>query len=149
MERTYLIYRPGTRITKLVRPVAILVALAAGICIVYAFEPATAGFYPQCVFHMLTGLYCPGCGTARGLHALLHMDPASAFSYNPLMVVSLPFILYASGKGAYRNLTGSTAPRRLLPAWVIWAIFVVIMAYWILRNLPVYPFTLLAPGGLQ
>lgn len=113
---------------------------------VYAFEPTTAGFYPQCVFYRLTGLYCPGCGTARGLHALLHMDIASAFSYNPLMVVFLPFLLYAGGKGAYRRISGTDTPRRLVPAWVIWCIFVLIVAYWILRNLPAWPFTLLAPG---
>jgi len=135
---------PG--LTGRARLIAVLLVLAAGVAMVYAFEPTTAGFYPQCVFYKATGRYCPGCGTARGLHALFHLDVAGALPYNPLMVVSLPLLLYAGLKNAYRNISGTDTPRRILPAWVIWCIFVLIVSYWLLRNVPYYPFTLLAPG---
>lgn len=29
-------------------------------------------YYPPCAFHMLTGLYCPGCGGTRAVRALMH-----------------------------------------------------------------------------
>src|SRR5712691_1305389 len=61
----------------------------------FIFEPGKSGFFPVCPFRALTGFACPGCGTARGLHALLHGDLATAFALNPLMVLSLPFLLYA------------------------------------------------------
>ena len=38
----------------------------------FFFDPALTPFYPQCAFHRLTGLNCPGCGATRGLYALLH-----------------------------------------------------------------------------
>lgn len=144
MERTLL--KTGFDARELAAALSGLAALLAGVGLVYYFEPTTAGFYPQCVFYKLTGLYCPGCGTARGLHALLHLDVAGAMSYNPLMVLSLPFLLYAGGSAAYGSLAGKDRPRRLLPAWVIWGIFIIIVSYWVLRNVPVYPFILLAPG---
>jgi len=50
------------------------------------YDPAEAHFFPQCPLHALTGLYCPGCGTTRVFHHLLHGDPAGAFAMNPLML---------------------------------------------------------------
>ena len=34
-------------------------------------ESAGQGIYP-CLFHLVTGAYCPGCGGTRALLALLH-----------------------------------------------------------------------------
>ena len=46
-----------------------LLGLAA---VLFFFNPAQSGFYPFCVFHRTTGLLCPGCGSLRALHQLLH-----------------------------------------------------------------------------
>ncbi len=46
------------------------VILPAGAVTLYLFPPATSTFYPRCYFYALTGLYCPGCGATRCLHAL-------------------------------------------------------------------------------
>ena len=40
--------------------------------------------YP-CLFHLLTGLYCPGCGGTRALRALLAGDLALSLRYHPLV----------------------------------------------------------------
>ncbi|MGN1359189.1 MAG: DUF2752 domain-containing protein [Kiritimatiellia bacterium] len=45
---------------------------------------------------MGTGWQCPGCGTLRGLHALLHLRFAEAWQLNPFMVVSLPLLAVLS-----------------------------------------------------
>src|SRR5258706_4453587 len=70
--------------------------LAAGAVILYRFNPATVHFYPSCVFHALTGLQCPGCGTTRALHHLLHGDVAGAFRLNAMLFVAVPFGALAS-----------------------------------------------------
>ncbi|MEW5722540.1 MAG: DUF2752 domain-containing protein, partial [Thermodesulfobacteriota bacterium] len=44
----------------------------AGATWLYLVNPAVSALYPPCPFHALTGLYCPGCGTLRGLNQLLH-----------------------------------------------------------------------------
>jgi ABC-type spermidine/putrescine transport system permease subunit II len=50
-------------------------------------------FYPPCLFKKLTGLNCPGCGSSRALHQLMHGNLLPALDYNILVVIFLPFIV--------------------------------------------------------
>lgn len=88
----------------------------------------------------LTGFYCPGCGALRAMHELLHLHFLRAFALNPLLVVSLPLM---AGYTGYLLFTGGL--RRSLPQAVYLSALSVIIAFWLLRNIPHYPFTLLAP----
>ena len=65
------------------------VALILGGTVLYFFDPATAGFYPACLFRLVTGIPCPGCGSLRAMHQLLHGHFAAAFALNPLLVLGL------------------------------------------------------------
>jgi hypothetical protein len=135
----------GSAVAPRLVSAGLLGLVAAGTTVVFAFDPSRATFYPSCPFHALTGLYCPGCGSTRALHELLHGHLAEAFGLNPLMVLSLPFLGYlllpyvALGMGARRIPTVS------VPAYWGWMAFWIILAYWVLRNVPYHPFTLLAP----
>lgn len=56
---------------------------------------ARQGEFP-CLFHVLTGAYCPGCGGTRAAAALLYGHPLLSLLYHPLvpyMAVSLPCLL--------------------------------------------------------
>lgn len=118
---------------------------AAGIALLYVFDPRNPGVLPTCPFLSLTGCYCPGCGTLRALHALLRGDVASAFGYNVLAVLALPFIAYSYATGAMRTF-GLRSPRPVfVHPGLIWALLALVVAYWALRNLPVAPLTALAP----
>jgi hypothetical protein len=119
-------------------------AMAAAVML-YLRNPAGSHFYPPCPFHLLTGLYCPGCGSLRAIHQLLHGRLVAAFGLNPLMLVLLPFVLYGLAVRFVRSVTGRRLPDIELSQRGIWILLGVIIAYWILRNLPVYPFTLFAP----
>ena len=57
--------------------------------------------YPlPCIFYLLTGLYCPGCGAGRACYSILHLRFADALCYNPLMTILLPLIgLYIVSTG--------------------------------------------------
>lgn len=48
----------------------------------------TSLMYP-CLFHRLSGLYCPGCGGTRAVEALLQGHLVSCFLYHP-------FVLYCA-----------------------------------------------------
>ncbi len=64
---------------------------------------------------------------------------------NPLLVAVLPVLGYALYREICSGL-GVKAPGPLyLPGRSAWALPVVIIVYWIARNLPVYPFFMLAP----
>jgi hypothetical protein len=132
-----------------ISPKAAFVGLAilglAGIAFLYAFDPRNPGVIPACPFLSLTGCFCPGCGTLRALHMLLRGDVASALGYNILTVLSLPFIAYSYGTGAMRAF-GLKAPHLVLVhPRLIWALLAAIVAFWVLRNVPVAPLTMLAP----
>jgi hypothetical protein len=118
----------------------------AAIILLRVFDPATSGVFPPCPLRYLTGLYCPGCGSLRAMHALLHGELGRAM--NPLMIVTLPFITYGLVSEALRELRGNGLPEVMLPASWIRAFCVVVVLYAVARNLPLYPFDLLAPGAM-
>lgn len=118
---------------------------AVGLALLYFFDPRNPGLFPACPFLGLTGCYCPGCGTLRALHVLLRGDVAGAVGYNVLTVLSLPFVAYSFATGAMRAF-GLKAPHPVFvhPRW-IWALLVGVVAFWLLRNMPITPLTVLAP----
>ena len=117
----------------------------AGAVVLYVFDPATSRLYPPCTFHMLTGLYCPGCGAGRAMHQLLHGNLLRALDLNPLLVLALPLVVY-EGFAQVMLWLFNRRPRRLFGGRLsAWAVLVVILVYWVVRNIPVYPFNLLAP----
>jgi len=73
---------------QLIAGIAAIVAVA----ILYFFPPTEHSFYPRCVFRSLTGLNCPGCGSLRAMHGLLHGNLSGAFHLNPAFVISLPLL---------------------------------------------------------
>ena len=111
-----------------------LAGLAAG-TVLYTVDPYDGG-YPTCPMLATTGLYCPGCGSLRAAHDLLHGDLAGALARNPLAVLAVPYlVLWLVGWGLRR--AGRPAPRSTtLPAWVLWTVLGLVIAYGVLRNVP-------------
>jgi Protein of unknown function (DUF2752) len=124
--------------------------MASGSAILYLFPPGPGSFYPPCPFYFLTGLYCPGCGSTRCLHSLAHGKLYQAAAYNVLLVLALPFLLAWGANCVFTfGKAHESAQTRPLPAWLIYSICVVLVAYWILRNVPYAPFDWLAPHSLD
>ena len=121
------------------------VVVPLGAAFVRAFPPTEYGFYPRCLLFQFAGLHCPGCGATRAVAALLHGDVAQALAYNPLFVLALPLFGWAGGSMAYEAWTGKRAYRVRWPDWSLKLLMVVLIAYWIARNLDLFPLSLLAP----
>jgi hypothetical protein len=123
----------------------VLAIVAIGSSVLFLFNPAQHGFYPLCVFHKLTGLNCPGCGALRALHQLSHGHVLEALRLNALLVLALPFLLFALTRAWWQQQAGNRQTRPLLrPVWV-WMMLVVIVAFGILRNLPLPLLAQLSP----
>jgi hypothetical protein len=125
------------------------VTLPLLLTILYRFEPTEDSIYPRCAFHALTGLHCPGCGTTRCLHALLHGDVRQAAAFNLLTLLSLPPLVVWGLRAGLAALRGTTVRGPRLPAWSILALFGLVVAFWVLRNTGLPPFDLLAPHRLE
>ena len=113
--------------------------------LLYLFSPEATQWYPRCPFHCLTGLSCPGCGSLRALHAVLHGQMIEALCCNPLLVVCLPMVgawLAVRGFGA---LALNRALEVRFPPSVSFGVAMGVVVFFIARNIPVHPFTLLSP----
>lgn len=111
----------------------------------YRNGPSGMGL-PGCLFHRLTGLECPGCGMTRATHAALHGRIGEAFRFNPVGMVLFPAALLGLGLELAGWVRGKPLPFsfRIGGRWA-WGIVGILLVFWILRNIPVWPCTLLAP----
>lgn len=143
--------RPGEGAENLVRepprpvlgPVLAALALAAVAVALALVDPSRGPVL--CPFRALTGLACPGCGATRGLHALLTGDLGAALRYNALTVALLPFALWAAYVSLGHALGGPRLKVLRLSPLGTWAFAAVVAAWWVVRNLPMVPFSGLAP----
>lgn len=131
------------------RYTAVILFLTAALTIVLLYffvYPLYGKYFPKCPFFTFTGLYCPGCGSQRAIVSLLHGDLLTAVHDNLLAVLALPFILfsfvitiknYFDEKKRKIGIVYSTA--------FATSVFVIVLVFAILRNIPSYPFNLLAP----
>jgi hypothetical protein len=130
-----------------VRDTTLFVGGLAFAVVLHVADPSEATSFPGCPFHAITGLYCPGCGTLRCLHALLHTDLRSALDYNLLTVLFVPMLLVAWLSVGLAGIGGQQHPPRApsIPRWTGWAFGLTFGLFWILRNVPVEPFSWMAP----
>ena len=113
-------------------------ALGIALLLLFYFDPRRHGFYPRCFFHSLTGLNCPGCGGLRAVHQLLHGNFATALQFNALAVICLPFLGLALLNQASDAIWKKKLFRFHLPGAWIMALFFVMVAFTIARNLPIF-----------
>lgn len=87
---------------RLIIAVSVSAFVAIAAVVLYNFDPLTAGFYPQCPSRLLTGYDCAGCGSLRGIHALLHGDVTAAWHFNPAIFFALAALALIAMAGMHR-----------------------------------------------
>ena len=119
--------------------------LAATLAIVAAYKPSDYDFYPKCMSWTVLGIHCPGCGLTRAAHSLLHLDIPQTLAWNPLALFVLPYLAAALVRSVWFWLWDVRSARSMLPERLGWFVVGVVLVFWVLRNVPHEPFTLLAP----
>jgi hypothetical protein len=117
------------------RPALVAASAAAALAWVGTVDPNEPGHYPTCPFLAVTGWFCPGCGSLRALHALVHGDLRSALARNPLMVITVPALALWWAAWLVRAVR-QRSRRWAAPAWSIWALLVVVLVFAVARNVP-------------
>lgn len=108
--------------------VAVLSMAAVGV-LMFTVDPVQAAWFPQCPSRMVTGYLCPGCGSSRGLHALVHGHIAEAWHYNAALFFALPLLAallagkLAGPQSRLRRIVQHPAvPITVVAATVIWTV---------------------------
>lgn len=120
---------------KKVITTAVLLAAGTGYYVLYRLT----GLGLPCLFHKLTGLYCPGCGVTRMVVDASRFDLAGAFSDNAAVLVMLPVwlvVLLLSGFRRNDVRLTETKPVKVL-TFITLGILIV---FGIIRNLPGFGF---------
>ena len=126
-------------------PIGILfLAIAAGMLVLFVFNPAEHRFYPFCMFYRSTGLLCPGCGGLRSAHQLLHGHVMAAFRFNALFVLTLPLAGWFGMQWVTAKMSNRPFQLKIQPA-LCWTGMVVLVVFGVLRNLPFAHALWLAP----
>jgi hypothetical protein len=126
---------PGLGLRGLALPAGVAAFAGGGSAYLYLVDPnQPTSRYPACVFHAVTGLWCPGCGSARALHALLHLDVATALARNPFVVAAVLYLGWVFVTWSRRRVTG--VPRWMAPPWLLHGVLAAVVLFWVLRNVP-------------
>jgi hypothetical protein len=105
--------------------------------LLYFFPPGSVWFYPQCIFHKITGLNCPGCGGLRATHQLLHGHLKAAFALNPLVFILAPGLVWFGLAQLWRAGTGRELAHPFKHRAWIWGLLIAVVTFGIVRNLPI------------
>ncbi|SHF51583.1 Protein of unknown function [Mariniphaga anaerophila] len=124
----------------------LLVALAALAVLFFVLDPNKNIIFPRCPFYSLTGFYCPGCGSQRAIHSLLHLNLAGVVQSNLLFIPAVLTIGYHFLHKILNRKLGWNLPNIFYLKNTPWVILAIILLFWVLRNISEFPFSELAPG---
>lgn len=125
-----------TKTGKIVIAAAISLLLVAVAFMFYLFDPEEMAVFPRCPFLLATGYECPGCGSQRAVHDMLHLDFKSALSQNTLILLLFPYILLGLYLVFFNERRRFPKLEKLLfGKWAAILVVSGIMVYWVVRNL--------------
>ncbi len=126
-------------VRDLVTPATTAVAAAGYLGVVAAvdpFRPLAVG----CPIHAVTGGFCPGCGSTRAVHELVHGDVAGSLVCHPLVVPVIALVVYLWVSWVARRRAGDRPGWALsptqLPAGVPMLLAVAFVTLTLVRNVP-------------
>jgi len=100
----------------------------------YAFLYSKTGFGIPCLFHLLTGYNCPGCGVTRMLISLFSLDFPAAFSYNACLFAITPVLLYLFVKGTYSYIHHGSFKGNKFDTILTYGCVGLLLAWGVVRN---------------
>ncbi|NWK54017.1 DUF2752 domain-containing protein [Verrucomicrobiaceae bacterium N1E253] len=125
----------------------LMFAAGAAALAILVHQRGPSAFPFACLFNRWTGLHCPGCGMTRATHALLHGELFTALGFNLLGVIVFPIAIVGLLIELPAWLRGQQPTWKLsFGRYGARTIVVAFLLFFLLRNLPWYPFNLLAPG---
>ena len=112
-----------------------VIFVAVALAVVYYFvDPVEVTWMPRCLWKVATGTDCPGCGSQRMAHALMHGDFRAAWHANAYALCIIPVV----GAMLCLELNRERYPslyRKVHAPWLIGTLVGSIFLWWLIRNL--------------
>ncbi|MDF2872347.1 MAG: hypothetical protein K0R05_3922 [Anaerocolumna sp.] len=105
----------------------------------YLFGKYT-GLYIPCVFRLVTGFYCPGCGSTRLAVALIGGRFMAAFRSNEALFLILPFLTIIFIKYLIRYIKGIQRSTTRTEKIVTGIMLAGVIVFGIMRNIPYFSY---------
>jgi len=115
------------------------------ILLYFFVNPSETNYYPKCPLYVTTGIYCPGCGSQRATYELLHFHFLGVLKQNLLYILGIFILVYHLIVSLLNTVFNKKIYNYLYHPKTPWILLIIILVFWVLRNLPYYPFNLLAP----
>ena len=104
--------------------------------ITYIYLNQRYQLYIPCLFHKITGLYCPGCGATRCIISLLKGNIYDAYHFNRLFFIMFPFLSIGLIYKAYLYIfEKSDVFFKKVPKWIWSFTLMITIIFGILRNI--------------
>lgn len=114
---------------------AAFVVLVVILAVIYYFvDPMEVRWMPKCIWKMATGTDCPGCGSQRMAHALMHGDLRGAWCANAYALCMLPLIGFMVWLDFFRE-RHPRLYRRVYAPVAVWMLGASVFVWWVARNL--------------
>ncbi len=125
-----------TRWPAIRTPIVVAGAGLAAVSLLHLHDPHNTGAYGFCPFHVLTGLWCPGCGGLRAVNDLTNGDVVGSLSSNVFILPLLVVLVGAWILWVRKRWRGGGGRMIVLHKPSAVAILVLLAAFAILRNTP-------------
>jgi hypothetical protein len=115
---------------RIIKPIAILLAL--GLLYLFFFQKFHFGI--PCIFNMLTGYKCPGCGMTRAMSEIWNGNFEAAMQDNALSLTVLPVVCIYM---LYRFIRDEIKKREGFYIWeyfLLIGLFIIAVGYGFIRN---------------
>lgn len=110
----------------------LLLVLVLGLC--YAWFVYETGKAIPCLFHMLTGFYCPGCGITRMSLCLLRGDILGALESNWMLMLISPYLIFYGVRFALHYIKNKTTVVGRIEHIIQILLLCIVILYGIFRN---------------
>lgn len=92
-------------------------------------------FLVPCVFHSVTGFYCPGCGGTRAVAVLLEGNVLASALYHPIVAYAAGFYVWFMASHAVERLSGRRFKVGLLfRSWYLYVALAVVVLNFFVKN---------------
>jgi Protein of unknown function (DUF2752) len=137
-----MVIRQGSAPLGLGAPLLVAASSTLVCAAIWMGDPTTPnGPLPVCPTKALLGIDCPGCGSLRMLYSVMHGNLPAAARFNALGLAALVLLVSAYLTWTYGRVVGRRIGSWQHNRWSAVVTLALVVAWFVVRNLPFAPFT--------